>query len=99
MSRDPASTTKLSTASASASGEYELLVAGDGKVSRVPLAKNGELYVGRGADVGLSLAGDGVSRRHAVLRSHGTEFTLEDLGSSNGTVLRGQRLAPGDRKR
>jgi two-component system response regulator AtoC len=95
MSRDPASTTKLSTASATGSGEYELLVAGDGNVSRVPLAKNGELSIGRGGDVGLSLAGEGVSRRHAVLRSHGIEFTLEDLGSSNGTVLRGQPLTPG----
>ena len=95
MSSNPASTTKLSTASTSASGEYELLVAGDGKVSRVPLPKNGELWIGRGGDVGVSLAGDGVSRRHAVLRCRGTEFTLEDLGSSNGTVLRGQPLAAG----
>jgi two-component system, NtrC family, response regulator AtoC len=95
MSRDPASTTKLSTASTSASGEYELLVAGDGKVSRVPLPKTGELCIGRGGDVGVSLGGEGVSRRHAMLRARGTEFTLEDLGSSNGTVLRGQLLAPG----
>ena len=88
---DPASTTKLT----SASGEYELLVAGDGNVLRIPLPKDGELVIGRGSDVGVSLPGDGVSRRHALLRTRGAEFTLEDLGSSNGTLLRGGALLPG----
>jgi pSer/pThr/pTyr-binding forkhead associated (FHA) protein len=36
---------------------------------------------------------DTVSRRHARLRIAGGEAVLEDLGSRNGTWLRGERLA------
>lgn len=42
-----------------------------------------------------------VSTVHAVIRKNGGEITLEDLNSSNGTILNGERinrsqLAPGD---
>ncbi|MCZ7544982.1 MAG: FHA domain-containing protein [Anaerolineae bacterium] len=36
----------------------------------------------------------GVSRRHAAIRASGDRLNLWDLGSSNGTFLNGQRLAP-----
>ncbi|HWQ32000.1 MAG TPA: FHA domain-containing protein [Blastocatellia bacterium] len=39
-----------------------------------------------------------VSRRHARIISQGSQFFIEDLGSTNGTfVNRGQRLLPGNR--
>jgi two-component system response regulator AtoC len=95
VTEDPASTSKLSGSAA----DFELLAAGDGKVSRIPLPKAGELVIGRGGDVAISLAGNGVSRRHALLRIREDEFTLEDLGSSNGTLLRGRPLFPGVRER
>ena len=34
-----------------------------------------------------------VSRHHARIRISGTEAAIEDLGSKNGTYLRGERLA------
>ena len=46
-----------------------------------------------------------VSGRHALLRPHGDAIQVEDIGSSNGTFVRGERitgpsvLAPGDEMR
>jgi pSer/pThr/pTyr-binding forkhead associated (FHA) protein len=36
----------------------------------------------------------GVSRVHALLRHKDSQWWVEDLGSSNGTWLNGERLAP-----
>jgi pSer/pThr/pTyr-binding forkhead associated (FHA) protein len=53
---------------------------------------------GRGIfpDVDLGLDGGydaGVSRRHAILAHTNGVYTVEDLGSSNGTFVNGQRLS------
>lgn len=37
---------------------------------------------------------DGVSRRHAEIRRQGDAFSLVDVGSTNGTILNGEMLAP-----
>lgn len=37
---------------------------------------------------------DGVSRRHAEIRRTGDGFALVDVGSTNGTILNGEMLAP-----
>jgi pSer/pThr/pTyr-binding forkhead associated (FHA) protein len=36
----------------------------------------------------------GVSRRHAVLAHSSGAYTVEDLGSANGTYVNGRRLTP-----
>jgi two-component system response regulator AtoC len=87
---DTESTTKLSDTV----GDYELLIAGDGRTTTIPLPKEGSLLIGRGTEADVSLAGNGVSRRHALLRVSNAKFTLEDLGSSNGTSIRGATIAP-----
>lgn len=49
-------------------------------------------------DVDLSYCGgfeQGVSRRHAVIRWDENGYSLEDLGSTNGTVLNREKLIPG----
>jgi two-component system response regulator AtoC len=71
-------------------GGFELLVVGDGGSARIPLPSEGELVIGRGPEADVRLDGDSVSRRHALLRARQNGFTLEDLGSSNGTLVRGQ---------
>jgi pSer/pThr/pTyr-binding forkhead associated (FHA) protein len=53
------------------------------------LIDNQELVIGRQDGLGLSLPDDWVSRRHARIHRSGDEFTLEDLGSSNGTYVDG----------
>jgi DNA-binding winged helix-turn-helix (wHTH) protein len=52
----------------------------------------GENLIGRGEEVAVRIDVDGVSRRHARIVADGGRFTLEDLGSKNGTFLRERRL-------
>lgn len=56
-----------------------------------PLGEGAHL-LGRDADVKITLRSPGVSRHHARIVIAGTSATLEDLGSKNGTHLRGQRV-------
>src|SRR6185436_15447738 len=53
----------------------------------------GELVIGRASDADVRVDHPSVSREHAVLRL-GTPITIEDLGSANGTRLRGRPLVP-----
>jgi transcriptional regulator with GAF, ATPase, and Fis domain len=84
------STAKLSPDAAG----YELLVAGHGAPWTLPLGKDASLVIGRGEDADVRLEAESVSRRHAVLRTRDDGFTLEDLGSSNGTLVRGKAAPP-----
>jgi pSer/pThr/pTyr-binding forkhead associated (FHA) protein len=51
------------------------------------------ISIGRAPSSDLVLPGDGVSRHHAVLRVAEQAYRVEDLGSSNGTLLRGEPLS------
>jgi pSer/pThr/pTyr-binding forkhead associated (FHA) protein len=49
-------------------------------------------------DVDLSFCGgfeQGVSRRHAIITSDENGYVLEDLGSTNGTIVNREKIAPG----
>ncbi len=54
-----------------------------------------ELILGRGADSGICLPDARVSRQHARISLHEASFVIEDLQSSNGTLLRDSRIFPG----
>jgi DNA-binding winged helix-turn-helix (wHTH) protein len=58
---------------------------------QVALAE-GEHLLGRDGDVAVWLESPTISRHHARICVAGTEATIEDLGSKNGTYLRGERL-------
>ena len=49
----------------------------------------GEHLLGRAADVAIWLESPTVSRHHARIRVAESDVTIEDLGSKNGTLLRG----------
>src|SRR5581483_664336 len=67
--------------------------------------QEGAHVLGRDADVAVPLSSSTVSRRHARITIKGMTATLEDLGSKNGTFLRGRAvttatpLVDGDRIR
>ena len=50
----------------------------------------GDNILGRAPDAGVWIDAPGVSRHHARIRLEGAGATLEDLGSKNGTYLRGE---------
>jgi hypothetical protein len=54
----------------------------------------GSQVIGRGADCDIRLEDISISRKHARI-TVGAELTIEDLGSSNATTVRGARLTPG----
>ena len=61
-----------------------------------------QLIIGRDATSGIAINDAEVSRKHARLTFQGGKYVLEDLGSTNGTFVNGQRLVssavlkPGD---
>jgi len=73
-----------------------------GKLERELAVTDQQLVIGRGGThCGLCLPCSAVSRRHARLYQQEDEYWLEDLGSTNGTLLNGKKIAnsrlkPGD---
>ena len=70
-----------------------LVVLGDETLDAYPLPEQGDVTIGRIPENDVCINHPGVSRRHAVL-SIGPPLALADLGSANGTTLRGERLKP-----
>jgi pSer/pThr/pTyr-binding forkhead associated (FHA) protein len=52
-----------------------------------------QLTIGRDSTNGVAINDPEVSRKHARLSFQGGKYVLEDLGSTNGTFVNGQRLA------
>lgn len=69
-----------------------ILLTGTGAGTEFPLEKT-ELFIGRDLSNDIVINDSEVSRRHARLVMSGLTFSLEDLGSTNGTFVRGQRLS------
>jgi hypothetical protein len=72
----------------------------DGPGTKHVLAQ-GSNVLGRGTEADIRLPDTGVSRKHADVQLHGGTVTVEDLGSTNGTLVNGRRvgrqeLADGD---
>jgi hypothetical protein len=61
-----------------------------------------QLTIGRDASNGVAINDSEVSRKHSRLSFQGGKYVVEDLGSTNGTFVNGQRLSgpvvlkPGD---
>jgi hypothetical protein len=92
-----------------AAGALRRLVLQSADVEAVPLVlaldwTSGEpdLLLGRGMDCDVRLSNDSVSRRHARLVFRDGSWIIQDLGSTNGTLVNGHAvgrcsLQPGDR--
>jgi pSer/pThr/pTyr-binding forkhead associated (FHA) protein len=57
-----------------------------------PLEDGREIFVGRSSDLGMVLVEEMVSRKHARLIARGFNVEIEDLGSTNGTFVNGERI-------
>ncbi len=57
-----------------------------------PIMKN-EVIIGRDPNADILVNDAEVSRHHAVIKLTGEGYTIEDLGSTNGTVINGDRLS------
>jgi diguanylate cyclase (GGDEF)-like protein len=53
---------------------------------------HGALLIGRGRDADIRIQGDGVSRQHARIKAGPDGIQLEDLGSTNGSFVNGEKI-------
>jgi pSer/pThr/pTyr-binding forkhead associated (FHA) protein len=83
--------------------QYALrFISGKYQGGEFPLPNNREIVVGRSSELDMVLVEDMVSRRHAKLTVTGDQIFIQDLGSTNGTFVNGEkikrsRLQEGDR--
>jgi predicted component of type VI protein secretion system len=50
---------------------------------------DGEFVLGRGPECSVRIGSELVSRQHCLLRIHGQDVHVRDLGSTNGTLVNG----------
>jgi DNA-binding NtrC family response regulator len=78
-------------------GPLHLTVMAPNRFETHPLPAAGEITVGRDEAADVRLVDELASRLHLRVGVDGGRIWVEDLGSSNGTFLRGARLVPGAR--
>jgi len=93
---------ELLEAAEEAGGARLILTLPDG--SKLEIPTKDEIVVGREdpisdifPDLDLTNLGGmekGVSRKHAVIHHSGSEYTVEDMGSTNGTFLNKKKVQP-----
>jgi pSer/pThr/pTyr-binding forkhead associated (FHA) protein len=73
-------------------GQIAITVILNGRVmQKLSLAKD-RILIGRSADSDVRINHAGVSRSHAVVTAKDGAFFVEDLESSNGTLVNGKRV-------
>ena len=87
-----------SGASGGADPAMRLLVFSGETLTTHPLPVGGQLVIGRADECHIQVDVPALSRKHALIRV-GPPLTVEDLGSVNGTRLRGEKLVSGTRAR
>jgi pSer/pThr/pTyr-binding forkhead associated (FHA) protein len=63
-----------------------------------PLRPNREIIIGRSSDLDMVLVEDMVSRKHAKITTDAHVVTIQDLGSTNGTFVNGEKVRKADLK-
>jgi two-component system response regulator AtoC len=71
-------------------GDLELAVFSGDEVRTFPLPRSGTVAIGRGTACDLRIDDPSVSRSHAVLEIGASGIAVRDLGSANGTLVRGR---------
>lgn len=73
-------------------GQYQLTMRSGPVPGTVYSLEGEQLTIGRDSSNDIAVNDAEVSRRHARLTFQGGKYVLEDMGSTNGTFVNGQRL-------
>ena len=81
-----------SHASSSRTGLALRFISGKYQGGEFPLIEGQQVVVGRSSDLDMVLVEEMVSRRHAMIGLRDGVATIEDLGSTNGTFVNGEKV-------
>jgi Domain of unknown function (DUF4388)/FHA domain len=101
--QDPSPKAPTSPAPRPGGRSYVLrFISGKYQGGEFPIAADKQILIGRSSDLDMVLVEDMVSRKHARIAMQGDQIWIEDLGSTNGTFVNGEkikraRLKEGDR--
>lgn len=91
MARDWETTLPVAHRPTAGLGTLRLIIIGEGTATTHELPSSGSVSIGRSEDAAICIHDPSISRKHAVLHLGGT-LRVEDLGSANGTYVRGNRV-------
>ncbi len=57
-----------------------------------PMHDNREIVIGRSSELDMVLVEDMVSRKHSRISTGEGDLSIQDLGSTNGTFVNGERI-------
>jgi pSer/pThr/pTyr-binding forkhead associated (FHA) protein len=84
---------KRASRAAAAQGFWAFrFISGRYQGSEFPLESGKEFVVGRASNTDMVLMEDMVSRKHAKIAVTGDEILIQDLGSTNGTFVNGEKV-------
>ena len=82
--------------------QFQFVMRSGPDVGKVYLLRTQEISIGRDSNNTITINDAEVSRKHASMELRGNAYVIQDLGSTNGTFVNGQRISgiqvlnPGD---